>query len=251
MLKRRLKEPFGKAGLTVAILALVMALVGGAYAANHTATASKAKPGPRGKTGKTGKTGPAGPQGPAGPAGPAGPKGDTGPAGSNGAPGANGKSVAVSEIEEGEAECEGRGGAMVTPEGGTGVEVCTGEEGEPGAIHPGETLPKGASETGVWAVGSLTTKSAKIPVSFPIPLPSEVAARVEGEATFAENCPGSNENPKAKEGFFCVYIGEVTPNTAIAANATGTNTVGFVVRLLTAEPSLEEGGAGTWAVTAG
>jgi hypothetical protein len=29
-MKRRLKEPFGKAGLTVAICALVLALVGGA-----------------------------------------------------------------------------------------------------------------------------------------------------------------------------------------------------------------------------
>ncbi|MCW2987260.1 MAG: hypothetical protein JWM24_198, partial [Solirubrobacterales bacterium] len=33
MLKRRLREPFGKAGLTVGVIALVMALVGGAYAA--------------------------------------------------------------------------------------------------------------------------------------------------------------------------------------------------------------------------
>jgi hypothetical protein len=33
MLKRRLKEPFGKAGLTVAIVALVLATTGAAFAA--------------------------------------------------------------------------------------------------------------------------------------------------------------------------------------------------------------------------
>ena len=33
MLKRRLKEPFGKAGLIVAVVALVFAMLGGAYAA--------------------------------------------------------------------------------------------------------------------------------------------------------------------------------------------------------------------------
>jgi hypothetical protein len=48
MLRRRLKEPFGKAGLTVAMLALVVAMAGGAYAATgggngKAATASKAK----------------------------------------------------------------------------------------------------------------------------------------------------------------------------------------------------------------
>ena len=34
-MSRRIREPFGKAGLIVAIVALVAASVGGAYAANH------------------------------------------------------------------------------------------------------------------------------------------------------------------------------------------------------------------------
>ena len=63
---RAIREPFGKAGLIVGIVALVFAMLGGAYAATNNgggkATASaKGKPGPAGKPGKTGPAGPAGP----------------------------------------------------------------------------------------------------------------------------------------------------------------------------------------------
>ena len=46
---QRLRNQFSTAGLLLSVLALIFALGGGAYAANHSATASKAgKPGPRG-----------------------------------------------------------------------------------------------------------------------------------------------------------------------------------------------------------
>jgi hypothetical protein len=72
--------------MTVAVIALVFAMAGGAYAAGggggkQSANASKAKRGPQGPRGKTG---------PAGPAGPAGPQGIPGPKGDAGAPGAPG-----------------------------------------------------------------------------------------------------------------------------------------------------------------
>src|SRR3954453_22689625 len=67
MLNRHFKEPFGKAGLTVAILALVLAMVGGAWAA--VGLNGKQKKEVR-KIAKTfaGKPGVAGQQGPAAPA---------------------------------------------------------------------------------------------------------------------------------------------------------------------------------------
>lgn len=72
---RAIREPFGKAGLTVAILALVLAMVGGAYAAGALTGKQKrevkkiakkyaGEAGPQGKEGKQGPTGPEGPQGP-------------------------------------------------------------------------------------------------------------------------------------------------------------------------------------------
>jgi hypothetical protein len=254
MLKRRLKEPFGKAGLTVAVVALVFAMLGGAYAANNLgATASKAK---AGKPGPRGKTGPAGPQGPAGPAGLAGPKGDTGTAGGNGAPGANGKSVTVSEIEEGEPECEERGGALVKQEGApTGVQVCTGEEGSEGSPWTANgTLPKGSTETGVWATSATAKKRATAAVSFNIPLASVVDQEIiEAGGPPTTNCPGTAEDPKAIEGFFCAYVSELpVPNTTVTpGEAGGGGLTGFLLRIFTTELSLEEEAYGSWAVTAG
>src|SRR3954465_12391905 len=77
-LKRR--EPFGKAGLTVAILALVFAIAGGARAAAGLNGKEKIEVKKIAKQ-FAGKPGNAGPQGPAGPGGPAGPTGGPGGAG--------------------------------------------------------------------------------------------------------------------------------------------------------------------------
>src|ERR1700760_3375487 len=87
-LLERLKRRLGAngPGLTVAIIALIVALSGGAFAASHGATASKTKvvKGPRGPKGPKGDAGPAGPQGPAGAPGA---KGDQGIQGIQGTPG--------------------------------------------------------------------------------------------------------------------------------------------------------------------
>jgi Collagen triple helix repeat (20 copies) len=142
MLKRRLKEPFGKAGLIVAVVALVFAMLGGAYAAtggNSSKATASAKQGKQGKQGKTGKTGPAGPAGTAGPAGPAGAKGDTGAAGSNGKDGTNGTN--------------GKNGT-------------NGEDGETGFT---ETLPSGKTETGSW--GGITNAAGVLRASLPFAIP--------------------------------------------------------------------------------
>ena len=115
---RAIREPFGKAGLTVAILALVFAMVGGAYAASGGLTGKQKKEVEKIAKKYAGKTGSAGSQGPAGPAGAKGDTSTNGKDGTNGTNGTNGK--------------EG-------PEGKQGKEGTTGFT---------ETLPSGETETG-------------------------------------------------------------------------------------------------------
>ena len=114
---RAIREPFGKAGLTVAILALVMALVGGAYAAGGltksqekqvTKIAKKyaGKPGAPGEKGATGE------------------KGANGTNGSNGAPGVPGESVTASTAG---GECTAGGTKFKV--GATESHVCNGANG--------------------------------------------------------------------------------------------------------------------------
>jgi hypothetical protein len=196
---RRLREPFGKAGLTVAVIALVFAMFGGAYAASNTggkATASaKAKKGPRGPKGPAG---PAGATGPAGPAGPQGPKGDTGPQGEKGAQGDKGEK---------------------------------GAKGDPGSPWTaGGVLPGKATETGTWAarapqivLGEGETypiQDAYPSLSFPVPLAAALdaahvhyinAANEEVVDSSTKHpstvCLGSTANPTAAAGHLCVYTG--------------------------------------------
>jgi Collagen triple helix repeat (20 copies) len=230
----RLREHVGSAGLVVAIVALVAALGGGAYAATGgqsagKATASaKAKQGKQGKPGKTGPQGPAGPAGPTGPAGPAGAKGDAGAAGSNGTPGAagtNGVSVTSEEFTgTKEGKCAGQGGSKFVAAGGSTF-ACNGKEGSPWTA--GGFLPSGKTETGTWGVTG-TTPTVSTPVSFTLPLeeaPELVFVWLMNETNekfFNEpgaeelkevleegeehGCPGfENGVPLADPGKLCVY----------------------------------------------
>jgi len=141
---RAIREPFGKAGLIVSVVALVFAMLGGAYAATNSgggkAVASKAKAGPRGPRGKTGPAGPAGPQGPAGANGK---DGSSGANGSNGTNGKDGQSVSGTPIAAGGA-CGTSTGVKYTL-GATSTNVCNGEDGEEG--EPGDS-PEGTPFTG-------------------------------------------------------------------------------------------------------
>ena len=206
-----LRNRFGIPGV-ISVIALVFAMLGGAYAANNSgggkATASaKAKKGPRGPKGATGPAGPTGPagangkdgangkEGPQGPAGPQGPPGTAGPAGSAG------KSVTSTPIpaEPTETLCNGYGGAEYLVEDALeGTVVCNGEEGSPWT--DGGTLPPGATETGFYygegGAHAITTEykfineaeeeetkkevvhvgsdNLYVPISFPIPLAKNV-----------------------------------------------------------------------------
>jgi hypothetical protein len=236
---RALREPFGAAGLLVAIAALVFALAGGAYAANQLgATASKAKAakGPRG---------PKGPPGAPGAQGPAGPAGANGKDGGSGAAGASGKSV-VSTSFDGQHEPAGEpcgelgGNAFEVESSGVKHYACNGEEGSPWTA--GGTLPHGATETGTWSLGKATAEQVGetppqilVPISFPIPLaaglaqdpvpanshvhyvfppsvpgqPGEEINETPGEEGFvpSTHCLGTAEAPTAQAGNLCIYLG--------------------------------------------
>jgi hypothetical protein len=154
----------------IAVVALVFAMTGGAFAAKDYATGaakgskSKAKRGPRGPKGKQGPAGPEGPQGKQGPAGPQGPKGDTGDPWTAGGFLPSGASL---------------GGTWIA---GVGPELFAG---------------KGAA-------------AASISFGIPLQLPPTIVIvkkGKEGEEHAAE-CPGSVAVPKASPGNLCLYTGE-------------------------------------------
>jgi hypothetical protein len=236
----RIHQKLGTAGLIVAVIALVAALAGGAYAANNGLNKKQkkqvnkivkneskkwskkfskqfAKEGPQGPKGDTGATGATGLPGPQGLPGATGLPGAPGEPGEDGEDGEDGKSVELSGTAPGCPE----GGVTVAKEVGIDPqEICNGEKGEEGdPWTAGGTLPSGATETGSWtlpggAAGPSTT------ASFAIPLAAEI---VEGNVHFVsieaqeneevpagctvEGTEGSAEEPLAADGHFCVYAG--------------------------------------------
>lgn len=247
----------------LALVALVFAVTGGAYAASGSgsgsgsggggsvshATArvakskkkpvSSGKPGPRGPQGPAGPVGVTGAAGPAGPAGPAGSKGETGSAGSNGLSGSSGESVKVAAASN--SECPA-GGAKLS--NGTGSEkVCDGAEGEPGPKgatgspwSPENKLPAGATETGAWEIAS-SELVGKSMVNFPIEVsPAITAAHVvvikeptEEQAGKKEypaaptGCKGNADEPGAEKGYLCLFIMRTEKGSTGYAGLTITN----------------------------
>ncbi len=266
----------------VAIVALVFAMTGGAYAAKKYLITSTKQISPsvlkslQGKSGAAGAAGVAGAQGPAGPAGSAGAKGETGPAGKNGAQGNEGP--------------QGKQGA-------TGATGTKGEKGEKGTTGFTKTLPPGDTETGAWAFGEIPAAAVPasnlgVPISFNIPLAAtldgshcfrkaggfvnaseepgtcsvhlinvankEVSLNIETfepEEFASGQCHGTAAAPSADAGNLCVYTGklEKTEFTDIAIrkaneeNEVGASTVGAVFQI---HVHAEGQGYGSWAVTA-
>lgn len=225
---KKIHEKLGTAGLIVAVVALVAALTGSAFAA-----VDKLSPQEKKEVKKIAKSfakkGPTGPQGLAGPAGAPGAKGDTGAKGATG------------------------------PEGPEGP---TGEEGPPG---PTETkLPPGETLTGTWGFKAVE-ESGNYPVPITFALRVEPApAEFENSTNYipagsppTTECPGTVAEPEAAPGEFCIYGGE-GPAALIGASVNAAlmnsefwspdRTSGVVVPM-TIEES-EARGRGTWAVTA-
>jgi len=236
-----LRTRFGIPGV-ISVIALVFAMLGGAYAASNSAgggggkaTASaKAKRGPRGPRGPQGPTGSVGPQGLPGAAGKdgarglQGEKGGQGDQGIQGIQGNPGKSVVTGTATAG--ECSTGGATVeVAGEASTKKKICNGTPGSPWTA--GGTLPVSSTETGSWVLptsgGSVFTA-----ISFPIPLSAELGGcgdvtdphleeagchvHVQTESNFTDfdgagagttGCTGSAQSPTAPSGHLCVYIG--------------------------------------------
>jgi Collagen triple helix repeat (20 copies) len=232
-------------GTAIAILALVLAMAGGAYAAQKGVIITSIKQiSPSVQKKLKGKQGPAGPQGA---------PGAQGSAGANGKDGTPGK--------------EGPQG----PEGKEGKAGKEGKEGSPWTA--GGTLPSKKTETGSWAVGETITPQFNIdvPLSFFIPLVGPLDSShvhyinkagkevpLLGEEVTSTACLGKASEPSAEPGNLCVYASRETSilisNASIfdpapeGSDKSGASVAGAFMRIHRTE---EEGqGYGTFAVTA-
>lgn len=275
---RSITEPYGKAGLLVAILALVLATTGAAFAAAGLNSKQKKEVTKIAKK-YAGKPGAPGATGPAGTNGTNGKDGANGTAGANGTNGVSAEATSFTGTKKvGSVECKEGGVAVksASPE----TAVCNGKNGTTGFT---DTLPSGKTEKGTW--GATIGKTGVVfsfgigqaPISFTIPLaaalpeeniqinpvgfpaePEDCSAlsepeKAECEAKNAElelkeeHCPGTAENPKAAKEFLCIY--KTTDSTSSATELINLNSpAGVVINFF----SEEEGrfAFGTWAVTA-
>jgi Collagen triple helix repeat (20 copies) len=226
----RVHSKLGTAGLIVAILALVVALTGVAFAAAGLNSKQKkevkkiaksvAKAGPEGKQGPKGDTGAKGDQGP---------KGETGSEGKQGAEGKQGNTGEAGMCSEEEPDCTLAPGATMTgiwsaAAGGKGIEYA--ETALATISFPLRVSPAPIGlypvELGPTTVG-LQLKDGSVTVyetsNFP-PSPEEI--QKAGEA-YGEACPGNFGTPEAASGFLCIYVGS-SEGEVITPNPFSTNT---------------------------
>jgi hypothetical protein len=186
-----LRHRMGIPGI-LAVLALVMAMAGGAWAAKKYVITSTKQIKPSVLKQLQGKAGAPGLPGAAG---------AVGAKGADGAPGKDGVSVTTKNASS--EDCP-EGGTEFTSASGTSV-VCNGEEGSPWTA--GGTLPSGATETGVFAGTSTENQLTAIPISFSLPVvPAPEPILVKGAS--ATGCPGLVGGvPTADPGKLCLYVG--------------------------------------------
>jgi hypothetical protein len=282
-----LRNRFGIPGV-ISVIALLFAMLGGAYAASNSsdggkATASaKAKRGPRGPKGATGPAGPAGPQGPAGPNGKDGANGSAGIQGSQGLPG---KSVAVANYSGPECPGSEEGATVeVSGEPSTKKYVCDGVEGPQGPDGAdGEpwvagTAPKGATLKGTWSVHSSNAAAGEtlpVSISFSVPVARDLTnfpakgfvvimvppgGPDPSAAVFGSpSCTGDASNPTgatgplAGAGVICAYADSVTnltlPSGAGILTAIVSGSDGGAVVQVQATGGIADG-YGSWALIA-
>jgi hypothetical protein len=237
-----IRKRFSASGV-LAVIALVFAMTGGAYAAGAfkitkiSQISASVQKQLRGKTGPKGATGPAGPAGLAGSTGPAGAAGvgTPGPEGKPGSPG-----------EPGEPGAEGK-------------------EGQPWT--PNNVLPSKATETGTWSDSAFEGNLAVSPITFNIQLKealteSQVHFLLVGETDETHCKGGSVEKPKASPGNLCVFedvamseiepfgFGAIKDPSQVLTSAPGASVGGALIMMLPHEGSLSGTAWGTWAVTA-
>jgi hypothetical protein len=263
---RAIREPFGTAGLIIAMVALVAALGGSAVAASSALSGKQKKEVEKIAKKFAGKPGTPGTTGPAGAAGAAGKNGTDG---SNGV-GTNGTGATTTSFTGTKGSCT-NGGIEVKSASPT-VNVCNGTNGTSGFT---ETLPSGKTETGAWSISAkgetelepgLFVPAGLTSISFPIPLelalPAAKVVFLKPGETAAGKCEGEVATPEAEPGFLCVYTKSlsgmkdggalgISPiwSPALQEGEAGASTSGANITLLpgTAEAEIAYG---AWAVTA-
>jgi len=214
----RIHSKLGTAGLVVAVIALVAALTGAAFAAGGLTKKQEKRVIAIAKK-YAGKQGPVGPQGPQGAKGDAGAKGDTGPKGEKGAKGDPGDPWTA-------------GGVL--PSGQT----------ETGAWMVGPSRP----DLEVEVEGSMRTINGGGPVSgeasFNIPLAEAPEAVVYNKPETPE-CPGKVQNPEAEAGKLCLYVDQENGLIVHAVDHLYRSGATFLFGRIP-----NSSATGTWAVTA-
>lgn len=234
------RNRFGIPGV-ISVIALVFAMIGGAYAANKSgetgskASASKTKRGPKGPKG------PAGPAGPQGSVGPQGPVGATGSAGKDGAPGAPGAPGPLLETLP--------SGKTLMGTWGVGGSLGK-EEGPARALAEVSFQFPVSPAPAVYYLQKENVFAVKVPQTGSISFPTSE----EYEAA----CPGTAAQPKSTSGNLCIYAAEeegtvlvfsdfLPPGSALAEKISRATTLGAVIPL---RVQAELGYArGSWAVT--
>ena len=218
-------ERLGTAGFVLSIIALCLALTGGAFAASKALTKSQVKKIAKEEAKKYANSNPGAP----GAAGANGKDGAPGQNGQAGAPGVDGKSVTGIAIPVGNAGCTSQAGGVKYSLDGTDTPICNGKEGSPWTA--GGTLPPGKTLTGIigMAFSDYYDNPGKpghtqpYPISFPIPLAESADVtfvRVNSDEESAPGCPGRGGGPfpepgdtdpyipgipEADPGFLCLY----------------------------------------------
>jgi hypothetical protein len=241
-------EPFGRAGLTLGVIAVLLAMAGGAWAASGGLTGKQKKEVEKIAKKTSGQPGPAGPmgaQGPQGQPGVNGKDGAPGPPGVNGDPGKNG-TFSTEPLPKGQTL--------------TGAWSVSGLSGEylatisfPIAVSP---PPTAVVQSGPGSNLAYEPEDGSLALFGPNKSPSSLQELEEDEEAFESACPGNAASPAASLGFMCIYVdstaggGDGFPNTSTAWEQANEFGVSEPVRLFDAS---NEGlyVKGSWAVTAG
>jgi hypothetical protein len=246
-----LKDRLGVPGV-IAVVALVFAMAGGAWAASGKLTSTQKKEVK--KIAKSvAKPGPQGPQGQGGSQGSAGKDGTNGSNGSNGTNGQAGAPVIVAN--EAPLGCAEGGVTYEVKGSGEENEVCNGEEGEDGSPWVAGKAPSGVVLKGTWAVGPFTAGGGEEPIPVAISTGVPVPNKSAGEWAFAFDpgtCPGTATAPlpPTTGGTVCLYASANSVNIkpAEVLGAEFGSSEGGIVGILSTEAAGPGIGWGTWAV---
>jgi hypothetical protein len=264
----------------IVVIALVLAMTGGAYAAKKYVITSTSQIKPsvlKSLQGKAGLAGAAGSAGAPGAQGPQGPVGANGSNGTNGTNGTNGPAGATGPT--GKPGTPGLPGSP-GPTGPAGVTGAAGATGPEGVCSTAScVLPSGATETGTWTLNAINLPESGVEltaaISFPIRLKegskepeehafyfnkAETKEIEEGNTVGTSGCKIENKaTPVAPKGELCVYTEEehleamafhtIRPATSSELSPQYGTVGAFVFFKATGEPASVRT-RGTWAVTA-